>query len=387
MVPDQKYMKQAISLARLGAGWVSPNPMVGAVLVCNDRVIGSGYHEFFGGPHAEVNAISSVAEADRHLISKSTLYVNLEPCVHFGKTPPCADLIIENRIPRVVTGMADPNTLVGGGGIEKLRSHGIEVTTDCEAARSRLLNEVFIKYITLHKPFVVLKSAMTLDGKIATVTNASRWITGVASRKLVHELRQRLSAVMVGVDTVLYDDPLLNIRLDKSFRKSPKGSSLIEPTCRNPVKIIADTRGRIPLEARVLTNDPQLTIVAATELAPASKLKEIGRMGAQVMICPVKHNQVDLQFVISALGEMEIDSVMIEGGSTLAFSAIREGIVDKVISFIAPKILGGAQAPTPVGGQGIETMDQAVELVNISSRKVGADIMIEGYLKHNTNIN
>ena len=228
------------------------------------------------------------------------------------------------------------------------------------------MNEIFIKYITTKQPFVVLKTAMTLDGKIATVTNASRWITGEKSRNVVHLLRQQLGAVMVGVNTILFDDPLLNIRL--------KG------TWKNPLKVIMDTHGRIPTESQILKNDPQLTIIATTELADPQKLKQIERLGAQTLICPVKDNRVDLGFVIQSLGAMGIDSIMIEGGSTLAYSALMEKKVDKVISFIAPKILGGENAPTPVGGAGIEKMEDAITLSNLKTSKVGADIMIEGYI-------
>ena len=364
MTTDQRYMSRAFSLAKKGAGWVNPNPMVGAVLVKDGLITGEGFHEFFGGNHAEVNAMEGLSAGS---LSGSTLYVTLEPCAHEGKTAPCANLIAEKKIARVVVGMADPNPMVNGRGISFLRSAGIMVDVGLMESQLRQMNEVFIKYIGTKQPFVLLKSAMTLDGKIATVTNASRWITGEASRKLVHLLRQQLSAVMIGVNTVIYDDPLLNIRL--------KG------TWKNPLKVIADTHGRIPMDAKVLKNDPQLTIVAATELADPQKLKQIERMGAQVLICPLKGNRVDLGFVVNALGSMGADSLMIEGGSTLAFSALQERIVDKVISFIAPKILGGSKAPTSVGGIGIEKMEDAINLVNMRTRKVGSDLMIEGWIK------
>jgi diaminohydroxyphosphoribosylaminopyrimidine deaminase / 5-amino-6-(5-phosphoribosylamino)uracil reductase len=360
---DLIYMKRAISLAKRGAGWVNPNPMVGAVLVKDGRIIGEGFHEYYGGNHAEVNAIKDLP-AD--ITSGSTLYVTLEPCAHEGKTPPCVNLVSEKKIARVVIGMADPNPLVNGQGISLLKSAGILVEVGLMEHRVRQLNEVFVKYITTKQPFVLLKSAMTLDGKIATVTNASRWITGDVSRKLVHSLRQQLGAVMVGVNTVLFDDPLLNIRM--------KG------TWKNPLKIIADTRGRISLEAKVLSNDPQLTIIATTELADPGKLKQIERLGAQVLVCPLKDNMVDLGFVVRSIGAMGVDSIMIEGGSTLAFSALNEGIVDKVISFIAPKIIGGTNAPTAVGGTGIEKMEDAIILKKLKTRKVGEDMMIEGWI-------
>ena len=360
---DEKYMKRAINLAKRGSGWVNPNPMVGAVLVSDGQIIGEGCHEYLGGAHAEVNAIQRATGP----VAGSTLYVTLEPCCHQGKTPPCTDLIIKERISRVVVGTYDPNPLVSGKGISQLKSAGIFVESGVMEEQSIRMNEVFNKYIRTRLPFVVLKSAMTLDGKIATVTNASRWITGETSRRMVHRFRQQLSAVMVGVDTVLFDDPLLNIRL--------KG------TWKNPLKIIADTHGRIPLEANVLKNDPQLTIIATTGLADKAKLKAIERLGAQVLICPLKNKRVDLGFLMYSLGAVDIDSVMIEGGSTLAFSALQEGIVDKVITFIAPKILGGANAPTSVGGMGIGKMEDALKLYNMKATRVGEDIMVEGWMR------
>ena len=363
MTNDPTYMKRAISLAKRGAGWVNPNPMVGAVLVKDDCIIGEGFHEFFGGNHAEVNAIQNLST---DITPGSTLYVTLEPCSHEGKTPPCVNLIEEKKITRVVIGMADPNPLVNGKGISFLQSLGILVEVGLMEPQVRQMNEAFIKYISTNLPFVLLKSAMTLDGKIATVTNASRWITGEASRKMVHILRQQLSAVMVGVNTVISDDPLLNIRLKGIWK--------------NPLKVIADTHGRISPEAKVLKNDPQLTIIATTVLADLQKLKQIERMGAQVLICPLKENMVDLGFVMRSLGAMGVDSIMIEGGSTLAFSALQEGMVDKIISFIAPKILGGANAPTAVGGIGIEKMEDAITLKNWKTRKVGSDLMIEAWI-------
>jgi diaminohydroxyphosphoribosylaminopyrimidine deaminase/5-amino-6-(5-phosphoribosylamino)uracil reductase len=364
MKDDLTYMRRAIGLAKKGAGWVNPNPMVGAVLVKDGQIIGEGFHEYFGGNHAEVNALQDVLP---EMASGATLYVTLEPCSHKGKTPPCVNLIVEKNIARVVIGMADPNPLVNGKGIAFLQSAGISVETGVMEPVVRQMNEVFIKYIVTGHPFVLLKSAMTLDGKIATVTNASRWITGEASRKMVHHIRQNLSAVMIGVDTVLFDDPLLNIRM--------KG------TWKNPLKVIADTHGRISPEAKVLTNDPQLTIIATTNQADPQKMKAIERMGAQVLICPLKDQRVDLGFVMKTLGLMGIDSVMIEGGSTLAFSALHEGIVDKVTCFIAPKIIGGTNAPTAVGGAGIEMMENAIALKDLRVKKVGDDLMVEGWIR------
>ncbi len=395
-------MKRAIVLAQKGSGWVNPNPMVGAVVVKNSHIIGEGFHEYFGAPHAEVNALKELNWRDQpELLHNATLYVNLEPCSHQGKTPPCTHLIAESGIRRVVIGMTDPNPLVNGKGIEFLQSRHIIVDVGILGARARKLNEVFIKYISTGRPFVILKTAMTLDGKIATVNNASRWITGAASRKMVHLMRQQLTAVMVGVDTVISDDPRLDIRL-----KPGRGNPMLAPdqpvgkqkrfsaknndpdsiySWKHPIKIIADSHARIPLHARVLTINPQLTILATTEAAPKNKLHDIERLGAQVLVCPQTEGRVDLPFLMESLGVMGIDSIMIEGGSTLAFSALSEGVVDKVVSFIAPKILGGSKAPTPVGGAGIKVMENALPLFEVSYRKAGDDIVVEGYLGGMTN--
>lgn len=329
---DSFYMKRALALAVKGEGFVNPNPLVGAVLVKDGKIIGEGWHKQYGEPHAEVNAIRNSSEPTEG----STLYVTLEPCSHQGKTPACTGLIHKSGIRRVVIGMQDPNPLVNGKGMKILRDQGVDVTSACLEPECRKLNEVFIKYITTHEPFVILKYAMTLDGKIATVENASRWITGEQSRKIVHRLRQRMSSVMVGAYTVIYDDPMLNVRL-------------IGRKCRSPLKIVADTSLRIPLEAKLLAHEPQLCLIATTNKADPQKLLEIRRRGADVMICPEKDHRVDLNFLFRQLGKMEIDGVLLEGGSTLAFSALKYGQVDKVVAFIAPKILGGASAPSPVG--------------------------------------
>ncbi|MCX6282827.1 MAG: bifunctional diaminohydroxyphosphoribosylaminopyrimidine deaminase/5-amino-6-(5-phosphoribosylamino)uracil reductase RibD [Bacteroidetes bacterium] len=363
MMTDKKYMRRALSLAARGAGFVCPNPLVGAVVVKDGEIVGEGWHELFGGPHAEVNAIARAGEQARG----ADLYVNLEPCNHQGKTPPCTELIIRSGINKVVIGMKDPNPLVNGQGSSLLRQNGIEVHTGIMEKESRKLNEVFIKFITTHLPFVTFKYAMTIDGKIATVDNASRWITGEESRKIVHRLRSSISAVMVGVDTVIFDDPLLNIRLPGKRKISP-------------LKVITDSQLRMPLEAKVLVNDPQLCLIATTEKADIKKILEIRRRGSQVLVCPAKDNRVDLPFLFEQLGKMDIAGVLLEGGSTLAFSALEEGLVDKVIAFVAPKILGGATAPTPVGGMGIPGMEGAINLRDLKVRKVGEDLMIEGYM-------
>jgi diaminohydroxyphosphoribosylaminopyrimidine deaminase/5-amino-6-(5-phosphoribosylamino)uracil reductase len=361
---DQKYINRAIILAKRGMGWVNPNPLVGAVIVKNGKVIGEGYHEYFGGPHAEIKAMDNATES----VKDATLYVTMEPCSHHGKTPPCTEAIIRNGIRKIVTGISDPNPLVNGNGLKILAGAGIEVRPGIGTAAITKMNEAFLKFIVTGLPFCVLKTAMTLDGKIATVENASRWISGEDSRKYVHELRQEYSAVMVGINTVLYDDPLLNTR--RIHKKN-----------RDPLKIIVDTTGRIPLESKVLQRNPQLTILAASEKIDPAKRRYLERMGAQVLICPIKDGKVDLDYLMFSLGRMGIDSVMLEGGSSIAFSALMEGIVDKVISFIAPKIIGGASAPSPVGGTGLPAMDEAIAVDNWNYKRLGSDILIEGYIR------
>lgn len=360
---DSYYMKRALTLARRGSGFVNPNPLVGAVLVRDGKIVGEGWHREFGGAHAEVNAVAAAGEH----AAGSDLYVTLEPCSHQGKTPPCTDLIIRSGIKKVIIGMQDPNPLVNGKGISILKEHGILVHSGVLESECRKQNEVFIRFITRNRPFVVFKYAMTLDGKIATVDNASRWITGEESRRIVHRLRHSMSSVMVGVDTIIYDDPLLNVRL--------RGKNM-----RSPLKIIADSGLRIPLESRVLLNEPQLCMIATTEKADQGKVKTLQRMGVQVLTCPTKDGKVDLESLFLTLGRMDIDGILLEGGSTLAFSALKAGLVDKVLAFVAPKMLGGAEAPTPVGGAGIPAMEDALNLHSLSMKRAGRDFMIEGYL-------
>ena len=346
-------------------GWVNPNPLVGAVIVKNGRIIGEGYHAYFGGPHAEVMAIENATES----LKDASLYVTMEPCSHHGKTPPCTDAILGKGIRKVIVGMKDPNPLVNGKGLKILKDAGVEVTTGIEEEAVLKMNEQFVKYIVTGRPFCTLKTAMTLDGKIATVENASRWISCEDSRKQVHELRHQYSAVMVGINTVLYDDPLLNTR---RIRKKSK----------DPLKVIVDSTRKIPLEAKVLKINPQLVILATTDKIEMTKKRDLERLGAQVLVCPQKEGGVDLGCLMFSLGKMGIDSVLLEGGSTIAFSALMNGVVDKVVSFIAPKIIGGAAAPSPVGGKGLSSMEDAIVIENWNYRKSGTDIMIEGYIRN-----
>lgn len=361
---DKKYMQRAIDLAKKGAGYTNPNPLVGAVIVKDHKIIGEGYHAKYGSHHAEVNAFLNATED----VTGADMYVTLEPCSHYGKTPPCVDKIIENKIKRVYIGMKDPNPLVAGRGINKLIDHGIEVESGIYEDEVKKLNDIFIKYITTKLPYVILKTAMTLDGKIATSTGDSKWISNEQSRQYVHEIRHRVSAIMVGINTVLTDDPSLTTRLE-------------EKQGVNPVRIIVDSTCRIPLESKVLNLTSKAhTIIATTDKADKQKINQLKEKGTRIVTTHSKNGKVDLNNLMEQLGEMNIDSILLEGGGTLNYSALEAGIVDKVISFIAPKIIGGT-GQTPVSGQGKDYIKDAIQLKNIEIQKFGEDIMIEGTIK------
>jgi diaminohydroxyphosphoribosylaminopyrimidine deaminase/5-amino-6-(5-phosphoribosylamino)uracil reductase len=358
-------MGRALELSKKAVGFVNPNPLVGAVIVKDNRIIGEGYHEYFGGAHAEVNAFKNAKED----VEGATMYVTLEPCSHYGKTPPCAHAIVRNKISKVVIGMVDPNPIVAGRGIEILRNNGIEVITGIMNAEIKKTNEIFIKYITQKQPFCIMKTAMTMDGKIATSIGESKWISNEKSRAHVHELRHMVTGIMVGIGTVLKDDPEL------TTRREGKSS-------RNPIRIILDSKAKIPLEAKVLNCDEKTkTIIITTEFAKEAKLEAIKQKGAEVIVTPSKNNRVDLKYLMNALGERSIDSILLEGGSTLNFSALEEGIVDKIINFISPKIFGGTTGKTPVGGEGIEHVKDSILLTDTEVIRFNEDIMIEGYIK------
>lgn len=362
---DEEYMKRAVELSKKGIGYASPNPLVGALIVKDSMIIGEGYHEYYGGPHAEINAFRNAKED----VEGATLYVTLEPCSHYGKTPPCANAIVEKKISKVVVGMADPNPLVAGKGIKILKDNGIEVVTGVLENEIKKVNEIFIKYISTKLPFCILKTAMTLDGKIATVTGDSKWITNESSREYVHELRHKVAAIMVGIGTVLSDNPKLTTRLHNKPGKDPH-------------RIIVDTKARIPLDSNVLNLDSKAkTIIVTTNMASEEKLEAIKDKGADVIITPLKNNRVDLNYLMRNLGERGIDSILIEGGSNINYSCLENGIVDKIIAFISPKIIGGATAKTPVGGEGIKYMKDAIALDNTSITKFNEDLMIEGYVR------
>lgn len=363
---DQKYMRRAIELARQGAGWTSPNPMVGAVIVKDGRIIGEGWHKKCGGLHAERNAFASLTEPAQG----ATLYVTLEPCCHYGRTPPCTDAVIEHGISRVVIGSRDPNPLVSGKGAALLRDHGITVEEDFLRAECDGLNPVFFHYITTGRPYVVMKYAMTLDGKIATHTGASKWITGETARKHVHGLRGRYTAILAGIGTVLADDPMLNCRVEGA---------------RQPVRIVADSRLRIPLDSQLVRTARDYRTVIACAGGDVNKETALRNAGVEVLHIPDADGKVDLRELMAWLGSQKLDSVLIEGGGQLHEAALRAGIVNHVCAYVAPKLFGGAEAKTPVEGTGVRLPDEGARLCNLQITNLDEDILLEYDVKEGMN--
>ena len=359
---DTDYMSMALKLAEKGRAGVSPNPMAGAVIVKEGRIIGQGCHLFFGGPHAERNALASLTESPRG----ATLYVTLEPCCHHGKTPPCTDAIVKSGIRRVVIGTKDPNPMVSGTGAEILISHGIEVTEGVLEEACREINHVFFHYIKTGRPFVVMKYAMTLDGKTATCAGHSRWITGERSRRRVHEDRNRYSAVMCGVGTILADDSLLTCRL---------------PDTRNPVRIICDSRLRTPPDSQVAATCSQARTILATCCADRKAWLPYEEKGCEILLLPSREGHTDLNALTEHLGRMGIDSILLEGGASLSWSALSQGIVNRVQAYISPKLFGGASAKTPVGGSGVQFPYQGFTLGKTRITALDEDILIEGEVR------
>jgi diaminohydroxyphosphoribosylaminopyrimidine deaminase/5-amino-6-(5-phosphoribosylamino)uracil reductase len=358
-------MKTALELAARARGRTSPNPMVGACVVRDGKIAGCGFHRRAGTPHAEVHALRDAGEQARG----ATLYVNLEPCCHHGRTGPCTEAVIQAGIARVVVAMADPNPLVASKGIRALQDAGIEVTLGVLEDEARELNEVFIKYITTGLPFVVAKAAVSLDGKIATRTGRSKWITGEAARAYGHRLRDWYDAIMVGIGTVLADDPSLTTRL-------PGGGG------RDPVRVIVDSQARTPLKARVLTQPSgAATLIATTAGASPARVELLRQAGAKVLVAGAGP-RVDLAGLLKILVQEGITSVLIEGGAAIHGSALAERIVDKAAWFIAPIIIGGRDAPGAVGGEGVNDPSEAAELERLKISRLGPDICVEGYLKY-----
>lgn len=346
---EEQFMKRAIELAKQGAGWTAPNPLVGAVVVKNGRVIGEGYHRKYGELHAERNALAACSEDP----AGATLYVTLEPCCHYGKTPPCTEIIIEKKIAKVVIGSRDPNPKVAGKGARILREHGIEVVEDYMREACDALNPVFFHYITTKTPYVVLKFAMTLDGKIATRTGASKWITGEAARNHVHQLRGRYAGILAGIGTVLADDPMLNCRIDGAHQ---------------PLRIILDSHLRIPMGSRLVRSAKEYPLLIVCNESNrdreegTSRIQKLEEAGAKVWTLPEKNGHPDLNVLMQRLGEEKIDSVLIEGGGTVNEAALKAHIVHHVYAYIAPKIFGGEDAKTPVEGSGIRLPQECAQL-------------------------
>lgn len=361
---DSCYMRRAVELAKQGAGWTNPNPLVGAVIVKNGNIIGEGYHQRCGEPHAERNALASCTESPQG----ATMYVTLEPCCHHGRQPPCTEAILNAGISRVVVGSEDPNPLVAGKGLEILRKHGVLVETGVLQEACDDLNYVFVHYIQTKRPYVVMKYAMTMDGKIATRTGASRWVTGEEARKQVHQDRHRYAAIMAGAGTVLTDNPLLTCRLEGG---------------KNPLRILCDTRLRIPLSSRVVSTAKEVPTILATCCKDAAKRASFEEAGCRVWVLPEKGGRVDLNALMERLGESGIDSVLLEGGGMLNWAALESGIVQKVKAYIAPKLFGGADARSPVEGLGVEIPARAVQLKNTTVSKVGEDILLESEVETN----
>lgn len=359
---DEQYMRLALVQAGRGCGFVNPNPMVGAVIVKDGRIIGEGFHVAYGRPHAERAALAACSESP----AGATLYVTLEPCCHHGKTPPCTDALIESGLKKVVVGCADPNPLAAGKGIGILRRHGIEVAENVLEKECRKQNEVFFHYIQTGTPYVVMKYAMTADGKIASRTGKSKWITGEAARRRVHGDRSRYAAIMIGSGTLIADDPLLTCRLEGGV---------------NPVRIICDTGLKTPLGSQVVKTAGDVPTIIATSCQDIEKHRPYLEQKCQIMQIARKEGHLDLEELMKKLGQEKIDSVLLEGGAALNWSALQSGIVNKVQVYIAPKIFGGADAKAPVGGMGIDAPDDAFFLANQEMTVLGEDILLEYEVK------
>ncbi len=359
MITEEDWMARAISLAQKGEGRTNPNPLVGAVLVKDGRLIGEGFHEKRGEAHAERNALSACTENPRG----ATLYVTLEPCCHYGRTPPCTEAIIEAGVSRVLVGSLDPNPKVAGKGVKLLRQAGIQVETGVLGAACDALNPIFFHYIQKGMPFVAVKYAMTADGKIATRTGASQWITGEEARGHVHGLRNRYRAIMVGSETVLRDDPLLTCRM---------------PGGRNPIRIICDRRLRLPLDSNVCRTAGEVETIVASSRPDPQKRRALEEKGILVLDLPCKGDGLDLRALMADLAAREVDGILVEGGSRLLASIIEERLAKKLYCYVAPKLFGGIEAPSPVGGVGIALPKQAVQLgIPQVQSFSGGDLLLE----------
>lgn len=359
---DQEYMQRAIELAKKARGFTNPNPMVGAVIVKDGRIIGEGYHRKCGELHAERNAFASLTEA----AEGATIYVTLEPCCHYGKTPPCTEAIVENKIARVVIGSRDPNPLVSGKGARFLRERGILVEEDFLREECDEINPVFFHYITKKIPYVVTKYAMTADGKIATKTGASKWITGEEARQEVQHMRHNYMAIMAGIGTVLADDPMLNVRIEG---------------LKSPVRVICDSKLRIPLDSQIVRTAEEIPTIVAHAVSDKEKEQALGKLNVETVCLAADDGTVDLQALMEYLGQKGIDSVFVEGGGTLCDSMLRCGLVKQMEVFVAPKVFGGRDAKSPVEGIGIEEVSQATALSLTNVRQIGEDVLLSYKVK------
>ena len=355
---DKEYMRRAIVLAQKAGGYAAPNPLVGAVIVKDGRIIGEGYHRRCGEWHAERNALASLTESAEGAV----MYVTLEPCCHVGRTPPCTEAIIEHKIAKVFIGSRDPNPLVSGKGAKLLREHGIEVQEDFLREECDALNPIFFHYITTHTPYAALKYAMTLDGKIAAYTGASQWITGTEARQHVQTLRSRYSAVMVGIGTALADDPMLNCRIEGAHQ---------------PWRIVVDSHLRLSPDSRLCRTAQEYPTMIACLDTDTDKRKILEEMGVTVVVCPEEDGHVSLPYLMRALADRQISSVLIEGGGQLSESALRSHIIQHIYAYIAPKLLGGRDAKTPVEGQGADHPDAAAQLTYRRMTRLGEDWLLE----------
>ena len=354
----QDYMKRALELAKKGAGHTSPNPMVGCVVVKDGRIVTEGYHERYGEFHAERNALTRCEED----LTGAEMYVTLEPCCHQGNTPPCTDIIIERGIGKVYVGSMDPNPKVAGKGVKILQEHGIEVETGVLEKECLALNEIFFYYITTGIPYVAMKYAMTLDGKIASCTGDSKWVTGETARHHVHELRKQYSAILAGIGTVLADDPMLNCRIEEGV---------------DPVRVVCDSSLRIPLSSQLVKTAGDIPVIVAYAKENPEKEKALLQAGVE-LISAGRDGRVDLAVLMRELGKRKIESVLVEGGGAIHGSVLKSGLVQKIYCYLAPKLIGGREAGSPVEGDGFSRMKDALPVKEMEILPLGEDICISG---------
>lgn len=372
----EHFMQKALALASKGIGCTSPNPLVGCVVVHDDHIIGEGWHEVFGKAHAEVNAINQALQRQAgSLPAQCTLYVTLEPCNHHGLTPPCTQAILAARIARVVYGLKDPNPRAAGGA-SFLEQNGVEVIGGVHEAEARFQNRFFLKHLSSKKPYVIVKSATSLDGKIATRTGHSQWITGPQARERCHQLRQAVDAIVVGADTVIADNPALTVRL-------PDALSAVT-SIRHPRPVVLDSVGRVPLNSTLLSGESssRRPIIATTQKMPERHRQKLEAHGVEVIILPANTDGlgIDPTALLEALGQRAMQSVMLEGGASVHGSFRDAGLIDEIWNFIAPKVVGGTNAPGSFAGLGCETLEQATHLHNVTIEKIGDDLLIRGLI-------